>query len=685
MITFGEYPAFITLGMLLLEYGLGMAAVANGFSQFFALLINQSASLFIFDDKGSQLDVMALSVVLILSAALSFGVRESSLFLGWTTIIKLLFISAISITGFIKADGAYFTGNFGLEYKKLDGVFQGTAFIFFAFVAFDAVCNAVEETQKPHRIPQAIIGTVLVSTVVYMTMSASLSLIIEPDTLMMCSSDRGDLISPQPAGPPYDCSTTNPESQQAYTLAYIVAFNEKNLFWMQYVVAIAALLGITTSLLVGLYSVARLAMVAARTWLLPPPLARISPRTQTPVIAQMTLGVIISLIALAGTFNRLSEVASLGALFAMWMVSNAVLYRRYYPDVKLRYTAHGTVEAEMSKTQWWMPGAVFSRKTRRIIVIVHILLLNAMAFGYVIYYRALLNSNCIGVSTSSSTTPPSPGSNSTTITESTTTDNSTTNCSPYVDTTTGLDKNIWVISWVIAWGAVTVSMFFMCPLEYRPKTWAIKPWLLPILPSFAILLIAFSAGSFSKPSFIYFGGYAAIVTLFYIFIAMPLSYIRHFTIGPSNTEALQVVELVEVDGKYVPWDTVQSPSSGIATYMTMDPSGQGYSMYSVTRTQSASVHGENRNDSDGLSGGAPSPVKLLSGASTGGEGSDGVASMYGSLSPRRQQSYKISTKASGLPRLPEDVENEGEEDGEDDGDKKESKNKAVDSAYDGGV
>ena len=145
MITFGEYPAFITLGMLLLEYGLGMAAVANGFSQFFALLINQSATIFTFDDNGVQWDIMALSVVLILSAALSFGVKESSLVLGATTIIKFIFIAFISITGFAKADGSFFVNNFGLQEKKLDGVFQGTAFIFFAYVAFDAVCNAVEE------------------------------------------------------------------------------------------------------------------------------------------------------------------------------------------------------------------------------------------------------------------------------------------------------------------------------------------------------------------------------------------------------------------------------------------------------------------------------------------------------------------------------------------------------------
>ena len=62
---------------------------------------------------------------------------------------------------------------------------------------------------------------------------------------------------------------------------------------MQYIIAITALSGILTALTVGLFSTSRIVMVASRDWLLPPFLARISRRTQTPVVAQMVLGVII--------------------------------------------------------------------------------------------------------------------------------------------------------------------------------------------------------------------------------------------------------------------------------------------------------------------------------------------------------------------------------------------------------
>lgn len=149
MATFGELPAFVTMGMLLVEYLLGMAAVARGFSQYLAQLVNQPGTLFTLNDSpgdsGSPIDLMAFGIVVILTIALSFGVRESSLFLSTLTILKLFLILFVAIAGFTKANGDYFTDNFGLPGKGPDGVFQGAAFIFFAYVGFDAICNAVEE------------------------------------------------------------------------------------------------------------------------------------------------------------------------------------------------------------------------------------------------------------------------------------------------------------------------------------------------------------------------------------------------------------------------------------------------------------------------------------------------------------------------------------------------------------
>ena len=155
--------------------------------------------------------------------------------------------------------------------------------------------------------------------------------------------------------------------------------------WMQYVISLAALLGIVTALTVGLFSVSRIVMTAARDWLLPPVLARISPRTQTPLIAQMTFGVLIggwvwvggwvggrergcvpwlpaghaclarrmaspstslpptparraALLALFVEVTSATALVSFGTLVSLWVVCNAQLWRRYWPEVQMRFT-----------------------------------------------------------------------------------------------------------------------------------------------------------------------------------------------------------------------------------------------------------------------------------------------------------------------------------------------------------
>ena len=59
------------------------------------------------------------------------------------------------------------------------------------------------------------------------------------------------------------------------------------------------------------------------------------------------------------------------------------------------------------------------------------------------------------------------------------------------DSGLGRQLNGWTGAWVVAWAVTTISMFLMCPMEYEPKEWAIKWYLLPFMPSFAILLICF--------------------------------------------------------------------------------------------------------------------------------------------------------------------------------------------------
>eukprot|EP00887_Chlorella_sp_A99_P006247 scaffold3.g6247.t1 len=154
--------------------------------------------------------------------------------------------------------------------------------------------------------------------------------------------------------------------------------------WMRFVMAVGALLGIVTALLVGLYSVARIAMAAGRDWLLPPFLARISPRTQTPLGAQMTMGVLIAFIATLAPMENTTITTTLGAF--------GCLFAMYSPGVKLKYSRYGTVEQALSaKASRWVPGSRLSSRTRQVLVWAHLAGITATSVAFSTYYEVSLD------------------------------------------------------------------------------------------------------------------------------------------------------------------------------------------------------------------------------------------------------------------------------------------------------
>jgi len=229
---------------------------------------------------------------------------------------------------------------------------------------------------------------------------------------------------------------------------------------MQYIVALGACFTITTTLLVGMYSLARVAMVGAREWLLPPRLSNISPRTQTPLVAQLTVGILVSVISLIFAYEKLSEIVSCGSLAIIIMVCNAYLARRYYPDVKLRYTHYGTVEATPRDLRADRFRPKMSKRVHRAVLWIHVLLINGISVGLGIYYR--LTGRKI-----------------------------TTQVDGDDDIVVYVHNQATSFLFVLGWFLVTCSMWYFCRLEYHPEKWKIPWYLLPWLPSVAILVIFF--------------------------------------------------------------------------------------------------------------------------------------------------------------------------------------------------
>lgn len=147
MVTFGELPAYITMGMILELYILAMAAISRSFSTYLALLCNLPASQFVVTvSSGLEIDYMAFGIVLLFTLLLCFSTRESKNLVRYATIAKLLLFFIICLVGYVKTQGT-FGQDFTLPDKGADGVFQAASIIMFAFIGFDAITNAVEEVR----------------------------------------------------------------------------------------------------------------------------------------------------------------------------------------------------------------------------------------------------------------------------------------------------------------------------------------------------------------------------------------------------------------------------------------------------------------------------------------------------------------------------------------------------------
>jgi hypothetical protein len=133
--------------------------VARGFSRYLALLCNQSPVIFLIPmgSSGGYVDYMACAVVLVLTLALCIGTRESSAVMTAATLLKLAMLLALVVVAFTQADARTFAEDFTIPGLGADGVFQGAAFVFFAYSAFDAVCNAAEEVRAPGEDPARIL------------------------------------------------------------------------------------------------------------------------------------------------------------------------------------------------------------------------------------------------------------------------------------------------------------------------------------------------------------------------------------------------------------------------------------------------------------------------------------------------------------------------------------------------
>ncbi|RLN00271.1 cationic amino acid transporter 6, chloroplastic-like [Panicum miliaceum] len=312
-VTFGEFAAFLTGANLIMEYVFSNAAVARSFTAYLGTAVGVDApSKWRIPVPGlpegfNQVDLVAVGVILLISVCICYSTKESSLVNMVLTAVHVAFILFIIVIGFVHGDARNLTrpadpsqNPGGFFPHGAMGVFNGAAMVYLSYIGYDAVSTMAEEVERPARdIPIGVSGSVVVVTALYCLMAASMSMLL-----------------------PYDA--IDPEAP------FSGAFRgRKGMAWVSNVIGAGASLGILTSLMVAMLGQARYLCVIGRSGVMPAWLARVNPRTATPVNASAFLGLFTAALALFTELDILLNLVCIGTLFVFYMVANAVVYRRY--------------------------------------------------------------------------------------------------------------------------------------------------------------------------------------------------------------------------------------------------------------------------------------------------------------------------------------------------------------------
>lgn len=316
--TLGELIAWIIGWDLILEYAMGAAAVAVGWSGYVTSLLASlgiripaifasapGTAITLADGTVTRgiFNFPAALIVMALTFLLMAGTKESARLNNVMVVIKLAVVLA-----FIAIGAAYVnpenwqplipqnTGQFG-EFGW-SGVLRGAAVVFFAFIGFDAVACAAQEAKLPQRdMPIGILGSLLVCTLLYVAVAAVLTGLVPYPKLNV----------PDPIA---------------------LGVDALNMPWFAILIKVGALTGLTTVILVLLYGQSRIFFTMSRDGLLPKMFSQVNQKTQTPQRSQLLIGVCVALVAGLVPIHTLGEMVSIGTLFAFILVCTAVIYLR---------------------------------------------------------------------------------------------------------------------------------------------------------------------------------------------------------------------------------------------------------------------------------------------------------------------------------------------------------------------
>lgn len=308
-VAMGEPVAWFVGWSLILEYTLVCAAVAVGWSAHAAGLFRMIGTpeiLLAGPHAGGLVNLPAVIISLAVAGLLSLGTRESATINMVLVAIKIAALAVFVALVLPSFDASHFTPFMPQGFAAVAGpdgvkvgVMAAASLIFFAFYGFDAVSTAAEEAKNPKRdLTIGIVGSMAVCTVIYMVVAA-----------VSIGASRAEVFSQSEAPLVFILETLNhPLTAQ--------------------LVALAAVVALPTVILAFMYGQSRIFYVMARDGLLPQALARVNPKTGTPVLMTVLTGVLAAVLSGFLSLKDIAELANAGTLAAFVAVGLSVIILR---------------------------------------------------------------------------------------------------------------------------------------------------------------------------------------------------------------------------------------------------------------------------------------------------------------------------------------------------------------------
>ena len=330
--TMGEFVAWIIGWDLVLEYAVGAATVAIAWSEYFNKVLEfvgydipyqwRHSPFEAADGVTGIMNIPAVVILALLSLLLIRGTRESAFVNNIIVITKVSIVLIVIVVGwgfvnpanhvpFIPAPTTYTTTQ-GVThaYGGILGILGAAGVVFFAFIGFDAVSTAAQETKNPRKdMPFGILGSLAVCTVLYVAFSYVLSGVATVN----------------------DFRTAGKEASVAYAIqTYMTGYG-----WLAKFVTVAILAGFSSVILVMLLGQTRVFYAMSKDGLVPKVFSDVHPRYQTPYKSQALFFVFTSLFAAFIPESVVGEMTSIGTLFAFMLVCLAVwIMRVRRPDLQ---------------------------------------------------------------------------------------------------------------------------------------------------------------------------------------------------------------------------------------------------------------------------------------------------------------------------------------------------------------